>query len=145
MTSNTQIVVNQLVKLMANAKQFKVMKIRNQENRTSSAKRPAPFSRRLADFTGTDLTSGLRRFPARCLSRLSELKQRLSAQLAAEYGDSIHPVLLRQAINEADSIAATTPFPGLFLPSLAEEKVRFAHAWSLRQRAIRERTHSFAA
>jgi hypothetical protein len=78
------------------------------------------------------------------LNKLHQLKGRLSAQLIAEYGASTSHTLLRQAINEADALAATTPFPSLFLPALAEAKVQLAHAWSRRQRVIREQTWALA-
>lgn len=100
---------------------------------------------RLTGLTKTQSTSGLNRFSTACLNKWNELKERLSAQLAAEYGGAINQTLLRQAINEADALAATPPFPSLFLPTLAEEKVQLAYAWSSHQRAIREHTMTLAA
>lgn len=73
------------------------------------------------------------------------LKARLTAQLAAEAAGALSAHTVRLAVNEADSLAATTPFPMLFLPALAEEKVRNALAWRTRQQAIHEHTLAFAA
>jgi hypothetical protein len=120
------------------------MKTENQETGTTTNSVPAEFNRH-AGFTSTQSTAGLSRFSTACLNKLNELKERLSAQLAAEYGGAINQALLRQAINEADSLAATTPFPGLFLPALAEEKVQLAYAWNSRQRAIHEQSWALAA
>ncbi len=41
--------------------------------------------------------------------------------------------LLRLALNEAEALAWQTDFPQLVFPVLAEEKVRAAVAWSVRQ------------
>jgi hypothetical protein len=120
------------------------MKTENHETLTTTDGEPAAFNR-LTEFSRTHSTSGLSRFSTACLNKLQELKERLSAQLAAEYGGSINSALLRQVINEADALAATTPFPSLFLPWLAEEKVQLAYAWSSRQRAIREQSWALAA
>jgi hypothetical protein len=120
------------------------MKTENHETLTTTEGETAVFNR-LTEFTNTHSSSGLGRFSTACLNKLQELKKRLSAQLAVEYGNTINHALLRQAINEADSLAATTPFPSLFLPALAEEKVQLAYAWNSRQRAIREQTWALAA
>ena len=120
------------------------MKTENLEKATTTNGEPAAFNR-LTEFTNTCSISGLSRFSTACLNKLNELKERLSAQLAAEYGGSVNHALLRQAINEADSLAATTPFPSLFLPALAEEKVQIAYTWNSRQRAIREQTWALTA
>jgi len=120
------------------------MKTENHEILTTTNGEPAECNR-LTESSHTHSTSGLSRFSTACLKKLHELKERLSAQLVAEYGGSINHTVLRQAINEADALAATTPFPGLFLPALAEEKVQLAYAWNSRQRAIREQTWSLAA
>lgn len=77
-------------------------------------------------------------------NRLRQLKTSLTGQLRAEFGHSIEPTLFHQAIQEADSLAATTAFPTLFLPALAEEKVRKVYRWSQRQRAILEQSIALA-
>lgn len=59
----------------------------------------------------------------------------MTDQLFADYG---------QTVSEADSPAATTSFPNLFFPTLAEEKVRLASGWSNRQQQIRDRALAFA-
>jgi hypothetical protein len=64
-----------------------------------------------------------------------ELKSSLVRTLADEYAQ-VSFRLVRQAVNEAHALAATTPVPLLVLPALAEEKVRTAAAWSVRQHAI---------
>lgn len=103
----------------------------------SVSPRNRPQANPFAGFTGTRATSNLRNFPAACQTRLNQLKERVTDQLSAQYGNSINPTLLKLAVQEADSLAATTSFPGLFLPTLAEEKVQSAYAWSNRQRHIR--------
>lgn len=120
------------------------MKTENHKTLTTTDCEPVAINR-LSEFTNTRSTLGLSRFSTACLNKLHELKERLSAQLVAKYGGSINHTLLRLAINEADSLAATTPFPSLFLPVLAEEKVQLADAWTRRQRAILEQTSEFAA
>ncbi len=99
---------------------------------------------RFASFDSDRTALGLQRFSAACLAQLDELKRRVTRQLSAEYGKSLGATLLGQAVSEADALAATTLFPSLFFPTLAEEKVRLAYAWSTRQRRIRERTMAFA-
>jgi len=86
----------------------------------------------------TRVTSSFKRFSAACLRRWSEVKERVRRQLVAEYGASLGARLIQQVLHEADSLASTTPFPTLFLPVLAEEKVRSAAEWNARQRAIRD-------
>lgn len=106
------------------------------ELETNHLSEAAGFNR-ITGLTGTRATSSLRRFSSACLSKLNEVKERVSRELVAEHGATINATLIRQAVQEADSLAATTPFPSLFLPVLAEEKVLVAAAWSDRQLAIR--------
>jgi hypothetical protein len=56
--------------------------------------------------------------------------------LSAEYAD-LGEWRVRQAVNEADALASLTYVPLLVLPTLAEEKVQQAAAWSAHQRAVR--------
>jgi hypothetical protein len=75
----------------------------------------------------------------------AEFKQALLHQLSAEYAD-VSWRLVYQAVNEADALASLTSVPLLVLPTLAEEKVQKAAAWSAHQQAIlRADSMSFAA
>lgn len=76
--------------------------------------------------------------------KFNMLKEQITADLAKEFAGTLHSKLIQQVINEADALAATTPFPALLLPALAEEKVRKASAWVVRQQAIREQTQSWS-
>jgi hypothetical protein len=87
---------------------------------------------------------GFRRFSAECSQKLADLKDRVVSDLTTQFG-ALNSRLVRQVVNEADSLAATTPFPSLFLPVLAEEKVRAASNWTARQQMIREQTLMLAA
>jgi hypothetical protein len=54
--------------------------------------------------------------------------------------------LVYQAVNEADTLASLTCAPLFLLPTLAEEKVQKAAAWSKHQRALlRSDSVAFAA
>lgn len=119
------------------------MKTNNNENKTES-NRVNKYSHRLTSNGGNRPVSAIRKFSDACWKKLNELKERVSARLAAEYETRLNDNLLRQAVREADALAATTPFPSLFLPALAEEKVQSAFAWSRRQARIREQTRAFA-
>ena len=87
----------------------------------------------------------MQKLPAGGVQQLNTLKARLTAQLTDEASGMLSPRTVQLAVNEADSLAATTPFPALFLPALAEEKVRTALAWQARQWAIAGQTLAFAA
>ncbi len=89
--------------------------------------------------------SGFRRISGKCAQFLQNLKSRLTRELAAGFFGILSENQVRQMVSEADSLAATTGFPALFLPTLAEEKVLAASNWQLRQRAIRERSLVLAA
>lgn len=119
------------------------MKTENYESKPDLNGETCEFDQ-FAHHVGTRAASSLQRFAAVCLNKLHELKARVTQQLAAEYGNSINPALLQRAVAEADSIAATTLFPGLFLPALAEEKVQLAYAWSNRQKAVRDQQLAFS-
>ena len=93
---------------------------------------------------GTSLEAAINRFSSDCSAKLTKLKCRLAADLAHRF-NNLNGQLLWQAVNEADALAATTPFPALVLPALAEEKVRHASLWAARQRLVRERTIALAA
>ena len=71
-------------------------------------------------------------------------RETIARDLADRYTGRLEPRQLRQALNEADALAALTPFPALFLPALAEEKVRAAATWSDRQQRLRRSDRAFA-
>ena len=88
---------------------------------------------------------GFHKLPAAGYQKLNQLKAHLTSQLTAEAAGMLSAHTVQLAVNEADSLAATTQFPALFLPALAEEKVRTALAWQARQWAIAGQTLAFAA
>jgi hypothetical protein len=88
---------------------------------------------------------GFRNYTVECLAEFNEFKQTLTAELAEKYAELLDLQGVRYAVNEADALAAFTPFPSLFLPVLAEEKVQAASQWNARQRAIRSRSLEMAA
>lgn len=55
---------------------------------------------------------------------LSDVKNRLQKRLAACYEQLLPVTLIERTIDEAAHLAWTTGWPHLFLPALAEEKVR---------------------
>jgi len=67
--------------------------------------------------------------------REKALKSALVRRLSAEYAE-VGARLVYQAVNEADALASLTSVPLLVLPTLAEEKVQQAAAWSAHQRAV---------
>jgi energy-converting hydrogenase Eha subunit E len=74
-----------------------------------------------------------------------ELKSALVKRLSAEYAD-VGARMVFQAVNEAHALASLTFVPLLVLPSLAEEKVQKAAAWSAHQRVLLGDDHfAFAA
>ena len=89
--------------------------------------------------------SGLRRFSQACLEMVRRLKESLTAELATRFAGILPPEIVRQVVNEADALAASTEFPTLFLPTLAEEKVLLASRWQSKQRLIHERSSWRAA
>jgi len=78
-------------------------------------------------------------------ARTDELKSVLVRRLSAEYS-KLGERLVYQAVNEADALASLTIVPLLVLPTLAEEKVQMAAAWSARQQLLRhDESVAFAA
>ena len=90
-------------------------------------------------------TSGLRRFSKACLEKVRKLKESLTVELATRFAGILPPEIVRQVVNEADALAASTEFPTLFLPTPAEEKVLLASRWQSKQRLIHERSSWRAA
>lgn len=70
------------------------------------------------------------------VERVGMLKTKLIEQFRSEFASARHDRLIRHAVREAEALAWLTPFPHLFLPMLAEEKVRIAHAWRERQQQV---------
>jgi hypothetical protein len=68
--------------------------------------------------------------------KLKQLEEQLAAKFFAETRGTIPGQLIQQAINEAEALAWSTRYPLLFLPELAEEKVRGARQWASRQQQI---------
>lgn len=89
--------------------------------------------RYLEPQTFTDLSP--RALSAESEGWLKELKEELLESLAADVS-GIPETMVFHALNEANSLAALTPFPLLFLPALAEEKLQAARVWSERQRRL---------
>jgi hypothetical protein len=75
----------------------------------------------------------------------AELRERVTASLGEEFAATIGTRYIRQVVNEAAALAATTSFPALLLPALAEEKARKASQWAMRQQAIRHQAFTLAA
>lgn len=98
-------------------------------------------------MTNLTTTAAPRRFSAECSQCLADFKDRVTTELANEFGalSACNDRLIHQVVNEADALASTTLFPAFFLPALAEEKVRLASAWAARQQVIREQTLALAA
>ncbi len=71
-------------------------------------------------------------------AQFNQLKDRLLQRLASEVNLEVPGDLLNRSMVEAEALAWSTPFPLLFLPVLAEEKVQGASQWVARQRQIRQ-------
>lgn len=89
--------------------------------------------------------SNFRRFATDRLDQLVALKERVTASLEQEFAGTIGSRFILQIVNEATALAATTSFPTLLLPALAEEKARNVSEWAARQRAIRDQSLTLAA
>jgi hypothetical protein len=71
-------------------------------------------------------------------SLLGHLKTDLLRKLSLEFSD-VESLLVNQALNEAQFLAAQTTAPLLVLPVLAEEKVQALRKWSPQQRVLLQR------
>jgi hypothetical protein len=69
----------------------------------------------------------------------NKLKAHIVQSLVGDSGTQVPGNLLQQAVLEAEALAWSTPYPLLFLPALAEEKVLDARRWADHQRRILER------
>jgi hypothetical protein len=97
------------------------------QNQPAFAQRPNATHTTAADF---------RRSASTGLDQLGSLREQVAASLEQEFAGTIGPRFVRQIVNEATALAATTSFPTLLLPTLAEEKARKASAWAARQQAM---------
>jgi hypothetical protein len=71
--------------------------------------------------------------------KIRQFEEQLAARLAVETEGGVSQQLVQQAMNEAEALAWTTQYPLLFLPELAEEKIRGARQWASRQQEIMAR------
>jgi len=75
-------------------------------------------------------------------ARFNQLTEQLIQKLIADVQGLLPENMVRQAVIEAEALAWSTPFPLLFLPVLAEEKVLTARRWVRQQTEILERQPS---
>ena len=68
------------------------------------------------------------------VAKINEHKAGLLAQFNHESELSLH--LARLAINEAESLAWSTPYAHFFLPALVEEKIQCARQWANRRSRV---------
>jgi hypothetical protein len=68
---------------------------------------------------------------------LARVKHHVLQDLIWHAGADLPGSIVRQAVNEAESLAILTPLPALFLPLLAEEKLRQVRRWYLHQVQVR--------
>jgi hypothetical protein len=68
--------------------------------------------------------------------KLKQLEEQLIKKLTADIQESVPRQLVQQAMNEAEALAWSTPYPLLFLPELAQEKIQSAQQWNRRQQQI---------
>lgn len=73
----------------------------------------------------------------RQIEQLNRLKSRLTLEFGFAYGPCLGAGAVLNAVNDADAIAASSPFPLLIFPTLADEKVRKACQWQAKQRVIK--------
>ena len=71
-------------------------------------------------------------------ARFNQLTEQLVQKLVADVQGLLPENMVRHAVIEAEALAWSTPFPLLFLPVLAEEKVLTARQWARHQTEILE-------
>lgn len=100
----------------------------------TSARRPARMSQAKPIGEAIQCQSALAE-PAhldqKLVAKLNEYKAGLLAQFSSESEVFLH--FARLAINEAESLAWSTPYPHLLFPTLAEEKIHYVWQWASRQ------------
>lgn len=94
-------------------------------------------------LTFTDLAPD--RFTRRAAEAVRTFRERFLFEILDTHGADLPADLLVAALSEAEALAGLTPFPELFLPALAEEKVSHLRDWWQRQRRIRSQEISFSA
>ena len=75
-----------------------------------------------------------------CRAAVDGLGRQFLADLAGEYKSALPGQWLDRAFAEAEAVAWSTPYPLLFLPELAHEKVRNVRRWADRQQDILQAT-----
>jgi len=65
------------------------------------------------------------------VARLDEYKAGLLKEFCNEPETFLH--FARLAVNEAESLAWSTPYAHLFFPALVEERIQYARQWASRQ------------
>ena len=81
----------------------------------------------------------------RMAAKFHQLREKLIWKLALDVQGLVPAPAVRRAVTEAEALACSTPYPLLFLPDLAEEKVLNAREWAGRQRQVLERQRSLSA
>lgn len=76
---------------------------------------------------------------------LARLRKRLLRHLTAESSNPVLLQRLRQAAEEAESLAWLSPFPLLVLPTLLEEKARAARHQAIRQAELRDASREWTS
>jgi len=73
-------------------------------------------------------------FHEKLAARLNDYKVALLEKLSNEPETFLH--FARLAVNEAESLAWSTPYAHFFLPALVEEKIQCARQWANRQSRV---------
>ncbi|MBN8245864.1 MAG: hypothetical protein J0L84_00310 [Verrucomicrobia bacterium] len=97
----------------------------------------------MSPVTFTDLAPD--RFDRQATEAARTFREQFLLQVLKQHGTDFPEDLLVAALREAEALAGLTPFPELFLPSLAEEKVGRLQDWWTRQQRIRSQEVSFPA
>lgn len=79
-----------------------------------------------------------------CRAAVNGMGKQVLAELAREYKASLPGQWLERAFAEAEAVAWSTPYPLLFLPELAHEKVQNVRRWAERQQQILQARPAYA-
>ncbi len=96
-----------------------------------------------APLTFTDLP--LQRVSGTTAASLAAYRTALLEALTETDAGDLPVHLISQALNEAEALATLTPFPALFLPALADEKINSARRWFERQQRLRNQEFALTA